>query len=123
MSTVPTNGPSFNYSPYALKDAEAYLETVGITGDPKLVITPNGGLQALGVQYNDGKEGKESRGRLNGMDFQYEKKEDLFIQQKPDIFLCNIFKDTTSVLLMVDPDAPERAGANKAGEKGPRFLR
>ena len=57
--------PHFTYSPLgAMKDAEEFLATVGIVGDPKLAITPDGGLQQLAVDYNDSKEGKEHRGLL-----------------------------------------------------------
>jgi phosphatidylethanolamine-binding protein (PEBP) family uncharacterized protein len=114
------DGPAFTYSPLgALKDAEDYLGSVGIAGDKSLSITPLGDLQMLNVQYEDGKEGKESRGVMNGMDFQYEKREDLFLQQKPKVGLANIFTGTMSTLIMIDPDAPERKGPDKAGDKGP----
>lgn len=105
----------------ALTDAERYLQTLGPAYP--------GEKQLLPVGYDDGKEGKESKGKyINGASFQFVKGPDQFLQVKPVIkFASTPQVGAKSTLIMIDPDAPDRAGSHdedrpdgtKCGEKGP----
>jgi hypothetical protein len=105
----------------ALTDAERFLHTLG----PDFP----GEKQLLPVGYDDGKEGKESRGKyINGASFQFERGPDQFLQQKPVVRTASwAQKGVTSTIVMFDPDAPDRAGSHdedhpdgkQVGDKGP----
>ena len=102
----------------SLYDGEDWLTANGIPKPPCPTSPKFPQFQCLQVAYNDGaKEPKDSRGRLNGACFQFEKDDDTFLQTAPTVHMAS--RDKLSTLIMIDPDAPDRKSKKESGEMGP----
>lgn len=103
-------------------DAESYLKTVGINPPPSNYPE----YELVHVRYSDPdpktgkpKEGKETRGIINGACFQFEVDDDTFLQKEPMVKSAR--KGMKTTIMMIDPDAPDRANleGNAPGAMGP----